>query len=143
MEKTVSKCERVAAGLHGTSCSSESQRESERERDPAPGLYSPVIFNHPPLAYYTVSPSDHSGSTFGSFSCSHAARFKQNQRMIALRLSDPLLEKEGGAGGLFDRKRLARANGMTFKELALVLLQFQKTSNICWEKKKSRGTGMG
>lgn len=67
--------------------------------------------------------------------------------MIALRLSDPLLEKEGGVGGggegVFDRKRLARASSMTFKELALVLLQFQKTSNICWKKKKSRGTGTG
>lgn len=37
---------------------------------------------------------------------------------------------------MFDRKRLARADGMTFKELALVLLQFQKTSNICWKKKE-------
>lgn len=70
---------------------------------PALGLYSPVIFNHPPLAYYRVSPPVHSGSTFGSVSCSRAARFKQNQRMIALSpCNNPffffLRKKEEGGG---------------------------------------------
>lgn len=105
-----------------------------------------------PFAYYSVSPPDHSGSTFGSFSCSHAARFKQNQRMIALRLAIPLLEKRGGrrrrGGGVEGRKEeeeegclaektLARVGGVTFKGLAPVLLQFQRPSNI-WKK---RGVG--
>ena len=85
-------------GLHGTSCLSKSQWEFESEWDPAPGLYSPVIFNHPPLCLLQSFPPDHSGSTFGSFSCSHAARFKQNQRMIALRLSNPPVGKRRGEG---------------------------------------------
>lgn len=41
-------------------------------------------------------------------------------------------------------KRLARANGMTFKVLAVVLLQFQKAFRKKEGRgKKSRGTGTG
>lgn len=41
-------------------------------------------------------------------------------------------------------KRLARANDMTFKVLALVLLQFQKAfRKKKKEEKKGRGTGSG
>lgn len=38
-----------------------------------------------------------------------------------------------------EKKRLARANGMTFKVLALVLLQFQSLQKKEEEKKKKRG----
>lgn len=54
----------------------------------------------------------------------------------------PVGKRRGGGGWRGERnvsqKRLARANGMTFTELALVLLQFQKTSNICKKKTKKQ-----
>lgn len=61
--------------------------------------------------------------------------------MIALRLSNPPFGKRRGvkADRMFSRKRLARANGVTFKELALVLLQFQK--NLKHSLKKQHGDG--
>lgn len=138
MEKTVSKWT-----LHGTSRPSEPQRELESEWDP--GLlraYIAWLFLTARPSLITVSPLVHSGSTFGSVSCSRAARFKQNQRMIALSLCKPppppLEKEEEGVGGARNvlQTRLARAVDVTFKELALVLLQFQKTSNRVKKKKK-------
>lgn len=104
----------------------ESQWELVSAWDPALRFYTPVIFNHPPPAYYSVSPLKLSGSTFGSFSCSHAARFKQNQRMIALRPPHPPCWKKTvcGCGG-----GLAQTKGMT--ELAVLILQLKTCAAWC------------
>lgn len=105
----------------------------------ARGLYSLVIFNHPPLAYYSFPPV-HSGSTFGSVSCSRAARFKQNQRMIALSLSNPPAGKKRRGGGqkCFTEKAGTR-HGCDIQRAGFSPAPISEKPQTCLKKKKQHG----
>lgn len=103
------------------------------------GLYSLVIFNHPPLAYYSFPPV-HSGSTFGSVSCSRAARFKQNQRMIALRLSNPPVGKKGGVGWQKClTEKAGTRHGCDIQRAGFSPAPISEKPQTCLKKKKQHG----
>lgn len=68
-----------------------------------PGLLYRVIFKRTPLAYCGVSSLGHSGSQFGPISCTHVARFAQNQRMIALRLMGSAKKNRESGGGIVEK----------------------------------------
>lgn len=65
-----------------------------------PGLLYRLFLNAHPFAYCGVSSLGHSGSQFGPISCTHAARFAQNQRMIALR---PARKNRESGGGMVEK----------------------------------------
>lgn len=68
-----------------------------------PGLLYRVIFKRTPLAYCGVSSLGHSGSQFGPISCTRAARFAQNHRMIAFRLTGCAKKNRESGGGIVEK----------------------------------------